>query len=163
MLKIAIISAFLSLVWVGVCPAAEVGEPFPSITLNDVETGNPVNMVETLEGKVGAVVFMQTSCGVCRKELAALREIGTRKASLGVLAVSVDSGPRGRVANYKKTNGFPFLFLHDPEFEAGSRFGFKFTPGMVLTRRDGTIAMVKVGYKPEDLPELEKTIDELAR
>lgn len=163
MLRIALIIAAAIALWAGACLAAAVGDPFPEMMLSDVETGAVVDVRSALGGNVGAVVFMQTSCGVCRKELHALREIGSRNPSLSVVAVSVDSGAPGRVTNYKKTNGFPFRFVHDPEFEAGARFGFKFTPGMILTRRDGTIALVKGGYKPEDLPGLEKTIDELTR
>jgi peroxiredoxin len=155
--------ALLAALVAGVCLADAVGDPFPQLRLNDVETGEVVDVKEAVGGSVGAVVFMQTSCGVCRKELMALKDIGINNPSLRVVAVSADSGSPGRVANYKKTNGFPFRFVHDPEFEAGSRFGFKFTPGMILTRRDGTIALVKGGYKPEDLPGLEKTIDELTR
>jgi len=146
-----------------VSQAAATGERFPAFNLAEAESGRLYDLSDYLRGKVAVVVFMQTTCSVCKQELTALKGLAGRNPALSVIAVSVDSGGGGKVARYKEGNGFPFLFLQDPTFEKPALFGFTFTPGLVLTGRDGMIAMLKSGFKKGDLEELEKKIDELAR
>lgn len=139
------------------------GDDFPAIKLKEVESDSVVEVRDLIAGKVGAVVFMATTCGVCKRELLALKEISARQPSLAVIAVNVDNAPGGKVAAYKGKLGLDFKFLSDPDLEAGNVFGFRFTPGMVLTDRSGKIALLKGGFIDEEKDSLEKTIDELAR
>ncbi len=142
-------------------PAA-VGQDFPVLRLPDVETGAVVE-IRPEPGKVLAVVYMQTSCAACRKELLALKTLKARYPGLDVVAVSVDSGSPARVRRYREHFGFDFPFVHDPEFRTPERFGFSFTPALVLVDRDGKIALLKGGYRPGDERELERKIQQLLR
>ncbi|WP_025322899.1 TlpA family protein disulfide reductase [Deferrisoma camini] len=149
---------------VATAPAAEryaQGEAFPSLNLPDVEGGRTVDVKDYLSGSVGAVVFMQTSCAACRKELLALKELRERYPGIRVVAISVDSGSPARVKRYREHFGFQFPFLHDPEFKTPGLFGFSFTPALVLVDGAGTIALLKGGYRPGDEKVLETRIREL--
>lgn len=143
--------------------ALSSGDVFPALKLKEVESDSVVEVRDLIAGKVGAVVFMATTCGVCKRELLALKEISSRQPSLAVIAVSVDNAPGGKIAAYKGKHGLDFKFLSDPDLEAGNVFGFRFTPGMVLTDRNGRVVLLKGGFIDEEKDSLEKTIDELAR
>ncbi len=147
-------------------PAAEryaAGAELPTLALPDVEGGGSVDVKDYLSGSVGAVVFMQTSCAACRKELLALKELGARYPGLKVIAISVDSGSPARVKRYKEHFGFEFPFLHDPEFNTPGMFGFSFTPALVLVDRAGKIVSLKGGYRPGDERVLEERIQQLLK
>ncbi len=134
---------------VGVAAVA-VGDPAPDLTLADVATGRPVRVADEIGGRVGAIAYMQTSCAACRKELLALKELQAKYPELRIVAISVDSGNPARVKRYREHFGFPFPFLHDPEFKTPGLFGFSFTPALVVVDKAGKVALLKGGYRPGD-------------
>ncbi|MBI5017081.1 MAG: TlpA family protein disulfide reductase [Deltaproteobacteria bacterium] len=142
----------------GIAAAAGVGDPLPAISLVDASTEKPVQVAEALKGAVGVLVYMQTSCAACRKELTALKDLQGKYPKLKVVAVSVDAGGPERAVSYKKNFGFEFPFLQDPEFKTPELFGFSFTPGMVLVGKDGNVAFIKGGFRPGDEAEIEAKI-----
>ena len=141
--------------------AAGPGDALPDISLPSVVDGAPVRVAEYVAGHVAALVYMQTSCAACRKELLVLKELLARYPELRVVAVSVDSGGPARVKRYRDHFGFDFPFLHDPEFKTPELFGFSFTPALVLVDREGRIALLKGGYRPGDERAVEQKIREL--
>ena len=150
--------AALGAAWPRPSSAAAVGDPLPAISLTDVSTGQPADVAELLKGSVGALVYMQTSCAACRKELTALKDLQGKFPKLKVVVVSVDAGGRERVVNYREHFAFDFPFLHDPDFKTPELFGFAFTPGLVLVGKDGKVAHVKGGYRPGDEAEMDAKI-----
>jgi peroxiredoxin len=143
------------------CLAAAEGDRLPAITLPDAATEKPVDLGAVFQGSVGAISYMQTSCAACRQELLALKDLRGKYPELKVVAISVDSGNPARVARYREHFGFDFPFVHDPDFKTPELFGFSFTPALVLVAKDGTIGLLKGGYRPGDEVELEKKILEL--
>jgi peroxiredoxin len=143
--------------------AAAEGEPFPALTLPDVTMGRDLDVKKHFSGSVGALVFMQTSCAACRKELNAFSEILKKHPTLKIIAVSVDSGGGNRVDRYREGYGFTFPFVHDPEFKTPEIFGFSFTPALVLVGKDGKIAQLKGGFRPGDETALESKIAEMVK
>jgi len=143
------------------CAFAEsaVGDSFPSITLANAETNSEEDVGKVFEGSVGALVYMQTSCAVCRRELQVLKSLA-EKIPFKIAAVSVDVSP-GRVAKYKEHFEFDFPFFMDPEFKTPSLFGFAYTPALVLIDKQGKIAELKGGFRSGDEALLEKKIEEL--
>lgn len=153
--------AFASLLGAAPAQAAAEGDPLPAITLPDAATEKPLDLAAHLQGSVGAISYMQTSCAACRQELLALKDLRGKYPELKVVAISVDSGNPARVARYREHFGFDFPFVHDPDFKTPELFGFSFTPALVLVTKDGTIGLLKGGYRPGDEVELEKKILEL--
>jgi peroxiredoxin len=155
------LSAALAAAVVPAAYGAAEGEPLPKIELADVRSGGMTQLTETLAGSVGAVIFMQTSCAACRKELIAFKEISGRHPDLKVAVISVDTGPASRVDRYRDSNDFPFPFYHDPDFKTPGLFNFAFTPALVLVDKAGMIALLKGGFRPGEEVELEKKIEKL--
>jgi peroxiredoxin len=137
------------------------GDLFPSLLLPNVITGKDIDVIDYLKGRVGAIVFMQTSCSACRKELKALKVISSTITDLKVIAISVDAGARKRVVRYREGFKLPFLFLHDPEFKSPEIFGISFTPALILVDKEGTIKLIKGGYRTKDRAKLEAQIEQL--
>ncbi len=135
-----------------------VGDPVPDLTLADAATGRPVRVADEIGGRVGAIAYMQTSCAACRKELLALKELQARYPELRIVAISVDSGNPARVKRYREHFGFPFPFLHDPEFKTPDLFGFSFTPALVVVDKAGKVALLKGGYRPGDEVSIEALV-----
>lgn len=163
LLRGALLAAVLSVcagstVWAA--PAA-VGDPLPKVSLPDAVTGAPVDVAIAFQGAPGALVFMQTSCAACRKELTLLKDLQLKYPALKIAAVSVDAGSAERVVRYREHFAFEFPFLHDPEFKVPELFGFAFTPALVLVGKDGKIAQLRGGFKPGDDAALEKAVAEL--
>jgi thiol-disulfide isomerase/thioredoxin len=140
-----------------------VGGKVPSILLPDVTTGQQVDVAEYLKGSPGAIVFMQTSCSACRRELKVLKAIVEKFPVFKVVAISVDAGGPKRVARYKEGFEFPFLFLHDPEYVKPDLFGFAYTPSLVLMDRGGKVAELKGGFRPSDEEQLNEKIAALVK
>lgn len=136
------------------------GESFPVISLVNVDAEQEMEVAKFLADSVGAVVYMQTSCAVCRRELKVLQELAA-KLTFKVVAISVDASGPDRVVKYKNHFGFDFPFLHDPEFKTPGLFGFAYTPALVLVGKDGKIAQLKGGFRPGDETMLEQKISEL--
>lgn len=160
---VSLFSILAAVCFLGAEPAwaAAEGDPLPAITLPDAATEKPVDVGAVFQGGVGAISYMQTSCAACRQELLALKDLRGKYPELKVVAISVDSGNPARVARYREHFGFDFPFVHDPDFKTPELFGFSFTPALVLVAKDGTIALLKGGYRPGDEVELEKKILEL--
>lgn len=154
--RMAVLVASACLAWTGASSAAAgPGDPLPPISLVDTATSQPAEVGALLKGSVGALVYMQTSCAACRKELSFLKDLQLKYPQFKVVAVSVDAGEPDRVLKYREHFAFEFPFLHDPDFKTPELFGFAFTPGLVLVGRDGTVALVKGGYRPGDETEVE--------
>lgn len=141
--------------------AAKEGDLLPTISLTEVSTNTVKDVGTVLKGSVGALVYMQTSCAACRKELTALKELLVKFPTCKVAVISVDAGGPERVVKYKEHFGFEFPFFQDPEFKTPDLFGFSFTPALVLVDRDGKIAQLKGGFRPGDEAELEKRFSAL--
>ncbi len=138
--------------------ASGVGDPLPKLVLADVDMEKEVDASALLSGSVGALIYMQTSCAACRKEMLSLKDLRAKFPEFKVVVISVDSGGPERVQRYKEHFGFEFPFLHDPEFKTPELFGFSFTPALVLVGTDKKIAALKGGFRPGDEAELESKV-----
>jgi len=148
----------------GVAPAhaaGAVGDPLPELKLLNVASNATDDVAVLVQGGVGAISYMQTSCAACRKELMALKDLQAKYPELKVVAISVDSGNPARVKRYQEHFAFEFSFLHDPDFKSPELFGFSFTPALVLVGKDGKIALLKGGFRPGDEVELDQKLLEL--
>ena len=127
-----------------------VGDKAPTIVLPDVTTGQSVDVTEHLKGAPGAIVFMQTSCSACRREMKALKSIVATYPDFKVVAVSVDGSGPDRVVRYREKHELAFLFVHDPDYVTPETFGFSYTPSLVLVTREGLVDELKGGFRPSD-------------
>jgi len=162
---------YAAAIWMGVfmalagvaasAEAAAVGDPLPSVVLPEIESGQSQDVRDLVAGRPAALIYMQTSCAACRKELLAFKALKSKYPQLVVVVISVDAGTPARVKRYKEHFKFDFEFLHDPEFQTPEVFGFSFTPALVLVDKAGNIALLKGGYRPGDEKAIETKIQTL--
>lgn len=138
----------------------EVGDPIPKVILNNVKTNQASTLSEISKGKITVIVYMQTSCAACRKELEAIKNMLNFCPDLNVIAISVDAGSPARILKYVEHYQFPFTFLHDPGFTTPEMFGFSYTPATVVIGKDGKILLLKGGFRRGDEKKLLELIQE---
>ena len=140
-----------------------IGDPAPKVILNNVKTNQASNLSEISAGKVTVVVYMQTSCAACRKELETIKDMLTYVPELNIVAISVDAGSTARILKYVEHYQFPFTFLHDPSFTTPELFGFSYTPATVVIGKDGKILHLKGGYRRGDEKRLLEIVQDAAK
>jgi len=141
----------------------KIGDAAPKLILNDIKTNQAANLSELSKGKITAVVYMQTSCAACRKELEALKTMLEYVPELNIIAISVDAGSPARILKYIEHYQFPFSFLHDPSFTTPELFGFSYTPATVVLGKDGKIIYLKGGYRRGDEKKILEVVQEAAK
>ena len=157
-LTIVAVMLSISLLYAG--ESAHVGGPIPKIILHDVQTGEIKYLNEVIYGKVTVIVYMQTSCAACRKELENLKSMLDDFPDLNVIAISVDAGSPKRIKKYIKHYKFPFTFLHDPTFSTPEYFGFSYTPAIVVLDKCGNITYLSGGYRRGDERSLHRVVQD---
>jgi len=147
--------AFFLLLLSTVSPAlgTELGESLPEFHIETFD-GNTFSH-KTLAGKPALVVFWNTWCPVCRKELPEVSRLSRKfpPDKLTVLAVNTgmnDSEPKARA--YWEKYGYRFPGAFDHTFEVGQAFGIRGVPTIFLFDAKG-VAIYKQSRLPENLEE----------
>lgn len=97
-----------------------------------------------------AIAFFNTSCSACKAEMALLDAMSRQNKALRVVAVSVDAqGSKTTTPFVEASNYNKFEYFLDPTFAAAEKFGFSFSPGLVVVK-DGSITMRHPGYMNRD-------------
>ena len=111
-------------------------------------------------GKVVVVNFWATWCGPCKQELPELAELYERRKgeALEVVAVSVDTGPRKKVAEMSEQLKLPFSVGIDPELAAP--FQVSAFPAIRVIGADGALHYSARGYSPAAMETLNQAIDQ---
>lgn len=127
-----------------------VGDKAAGFTLADGLTGNPVSLEKDFLGKskLLAISFMNTACSACNAEIRLLSQMADKYQDLKVVAMAVDSRGEAMVKTYNEANKFNVSYVLDPEYTQPPKYGFNYTPAMILVDKAGTIVMIKGGFHP---------------
>jgi len=133
--------------------SVEVGEPLPEFAIQTFD-GNKASRA-TLEGKAALVIFWNTWCPNCMKELPEINRLAEKLGPRGleVLAVNTafnDSENKARA--YWKKYGYVFPVGFDHDFEVGQAFGVRGVPTIFLIDSKGVVRY-KHTLIPEDMEE----------
>ena len=115
-----------------------------------------------LRGKVVLVNFWATTCGVCIKEMPALKATQEKFQARGyqTVAVAMDYDPPSRVAAFVGLNRLPFTFVLDRDGRIALAFDdVRLTPTSFLINRRGEIVKKILGEP--DFDRLHALIDRL--
>lgn len=139
-----------------------VGDKAAGFTLNEGLTGNPISLEKDIIGKskLLAISFMNTACSACNAEIRLLSQMAEKYPDLNVVAMAVDSRGGAMVKTYNEANKFKVTYVLDPEYTQPPKYGFNYTPAMILLDKSGTILMVKGGFNPhKDADSLIKAVE----
>lgn len=134
--------------------ALELGAPAPEFSLRTF-SGQQFSST-TLDGKPLLLVFWNTWCVNCQRELAELQRLATSYGpkKLTILAVNTginDSEPKAR--GYLQQQGYSFAAGYDHDFSLGQAFQVRGVPTVCLIDAAGVLRYLQAGL-PEDLENL---------
>lgn len=133
--------------------SVEVGEPLPDFVVQTFD-GNSTSRA-TLEGKPALLVFWNTWCPNCMRELPEVNRLAQEYGPKGleVLAINTainDSEQKARA--YWKKHGYGFPVGYDYDFEIVQTFGVRGVPTIFLVDSKG-IVRYKHALVPGDMEE----------
>ena len=118
----------------------ELGAPAPAFTLPSASTGEPVSLDDYRESPALLVAFLSNHCPYVRHIEAALGELTTRYAKLGLATVAIsandvenypDDAP-ARLVEQTERAGFEFAYLYDESQQVASAYRAACTPDLFL-------------------------------
>lgn len=127
--------------------AAEVGQPAPDFTLQDLD-GKP-HRLSDLRGKVVVLEWFNPGCPyvVNAHTKGSLVDTAARKAKDGVVWLAVNSGAPGKQGHGVETNreaarrwSMAYPILVDESGQVGKAYGATNTPHMYVIGKDGKLA-----------------------
>jgi thiol-disulfide isomerase/thioredoxin len=127
----------------------EVGEPMPDFGIKTL-TGEVISRT-SLAGKPLMLLFWNTWCPNCKKELPQANLLAGKYANKGLKVLAVNTGlndSENKAKAYWKKSGYSFPSAFDRYFDMGESFGIQGVPTVVLVDAWG-----KVRYKSSQLPE----------
>ncbi len=127
----------------------EEGQPIPEFSIQAFD-GNDYSRA-TVQGKPLLLIFWNTWCPVCLKELPLVNRLAEEFGPQGLVILAVntainDSEIKARV--YVEKYGYQFPIAFDHHFETGQAFGLRGVPTIFLVDAQGIVR-----YKRSELPE----------
>jgi thiol-disulfide isomerase/thioredoxin len=109
--------------------------------------GNEKAVTAFLTKDYTAIQFMTTACSACQQELQELLILqDVTGFKLDILAVSIDIRGVDAVKAYEKQYKYGVKYALDQMFTLPPRFGFNFTPSLVVVDKAGKILVSKGGF-----------------
>ena len=138
-----------------------VGERAPSFNFTDVATGGVVPSDTIARGRPLLLVFLQTACQSCYREMMTLKAAKAESPDLEVLGIFLDMKAKD-FQKYISENGLPFTFGWDSGYSIADTYGVSFTPASFLLDADRNVAAVYRGFHPGIEQALKADIAKLA-
>lgn len=140
-----------------------VGDIAPEFSLPNLSTDKMESLKDYL-GKPIVLFFIQSACYSCLQEAKALQELKEKfKDSINIIAVGVDLLGKPMLVSWAAHNNITYPVLLDPIFSVPEKYGFSFTPSSVIIDKDGKIALIHAGYRPQDIKIFENKLNELLK
>lgn len=120
------------------------GSPAPDFKYK-VIGGEEENFLAVHKGKPVLLVFIQTACGSCQREMAFLKEMRASGVNLDVVVIFIDVKEMDFKGHIKQ-HALPFKFAWDGDSSISENYGVSFAPASFLMDKDGNIAKVYRGW-----------------
>ncbi len=120
------------------------GDRAPAFRFADVRTGTVYDFDSLAPDRPFLLVFLQTACRSCIREVIALKQL-QRELDIPVVGVFLDVSDRD-LTRYLRDYDVRFPFAWDPEGTTAAAYGVSATPTTFLVDRDRRIAAVYSGY-----------------
>jgi cytochrome c biogenesis protein CcmG, thiol:disulfide interchange protein DsbE len=138
-----------------------VGDVAPEFSLKTLDGETEINLSD-YAGKVVYLDFWASWCGPCRRAFPEVKKLHAEYAEQGmeVLAISLDKSPSPAI-KFMAQQDASFLALFDAGSRTAQAYGVRSIPTTIIVGPDGKVAYNMVGFNPNKVPEIQKTIDEL--
>ena len=129
--------------------SVEVGQPAPDFSMQTF-AGNRLSRA-SLKGKPLLLVFWNTWCVNCKKEMPRIGRLARDSAAQGLTVLAINTGlndSEQKARDYWKKNGYSFPVGFDRHFDIGESFGVLGVPTVLLVDAGGVVR-----YKSPVLPD----------
>ena len=130
------------------CTGAELlapGDPAPRFTFSDIRNGETKSFTDVAGDGPLLLVFLQTACRSCVREMVALKNVRADVGGFEILGVFLDLKPRG-LEEYVEDYELPFTFTWDGSYTTADAYGVSFSPTAFLLDAERRIAAVYAGF-----------------
>lgn len=136
-------------------PSIKVGEPLPAFSV--VMTDGTVVSDITLKGKVPVIVFFNTDCGDCRKELPVIQKLWEiyKDDPKVVVAPIAREESEAKIAAYWKENNLTMPYSPQDNRDVYSLFAPSIIPRIYIAN---TMGIVTFSSDDSDMPDLDTLI-----
>lgn len=134
------------------------GSVAPDFTFKDLD-GKEETLHTYAKGKPVVLVFIQTACGSCQREMSFLKDMKAAGTDVDILVIFIDVREMDFKAYVKEYN-LPFRFTWDSNYSTADSYGVSFAPASFLVDKDRNIAKVYRGWSRgvEDISQDVKTL-----
>lgn len=136
----------------------EVGSEAPAFSFTDIE-GKADTLKDYAKGEPLLLVFLQTTCRSCQRELEHMRDLAQTGFKVPVLAIFIDPTPR-EFKQFVADNKLPFRFTWDEEMTIVEAYGVSFAPTSFLLDKERKVAKVYRGWQGKG-PDIEGDVKAL--
>lgn len=134
----------------------EEGDEAPDFRLESIE-GRFISL-GSLRGRSFLLVFFNTGCGFCKKEMKDLVELA--KVGKEIIAIAIWGGEKDDLIRFAEKLEIDFPILIDENDEIAREYFIKGTPTNFLIDKNGKIAEKHRGYAPRiELERIFKSVD----
>lgn len=137
---------------------AEVGRPAPDFSLPD--PSGKVHALADYRGKVVVLDFWATWCGPCRAAMPSIQKLHEKFRDRGgrVAVFGVNCWENGNAEAYMKQNNFTYGLLLNGD-DTAAVYGVKGIPTFAVIGPDGSLLMLRTGFRPGAEQEIERVIE----
>lgn len=141
-------------------PSLNVGDPLPQFSVK-MNTGEVVS-TETLKGKIPVIVFFNTDCSDCRKELPVIQQLWeTYKENPEVkIAVIAREEKEEEIQKYWDENGFTMPFSPQENKDVYHLFAPSIIPRIYISTKSGIVTST---YDDSDMPTFHTLVSAIER
>ena len=125
-------------------PALVAGDMVPAWSGVDISDGKAISS-DALKGKEYALVFVNSSCAACRKELSDLKSRDFT-GKLEVVIVSMDATPDRAKIIFRDKLKLPYTIISDADQIIASGVDLLYSPASVIVDKDGKLEFRFGGY-----------------
>ncbi len=122
----------------------KIGSPAPDFKFKDL-AGQTDEFYLYAKGKPVILVFIQTACGSCQREMDFLKNMRASGSEIDVLVLFIDVKEMD-FKGYVKDRALPFRFAWDSNFSIAEAYGVSFAPAAFLVDGDRNIVKVYRGW-----------------
>ena len=138
----------------------KIGDMAPEFSLPNLNT-DKMESLKDYFGKPIVLFFIQSACYSCLQEAKAMKALKEQYPDIEVVAVGVDLLGKPMLISWAAHNNLNYPVLLDPIFSVPEKYGFSYTPSSVIIDKDGKVAFIHSGFKPQDVTHFEDKIKEL--
>ena len=139
----------------------KIGDVAPEFSLPNLSTDKMESLKDYL-GKPIVLFFIQSACYSCLQEAKAMKDVKAKYGNkLNIIAVGVDLLGKPMLVSWAAHNKLNYPVLLDPIFSVPEKYGFSYTPSMVIIDKNGKVAFIHAGYREKDLVVIEEKVKEL--